>query len=224
MRNLIPAIPPNTSDADLIGAVNDRIRRINLQQLGTSTVTPTSGAIVMEGTAAAKPVGLVSAQAGTLYFTTDTFQVYWWTGAEWKEITPANSVQQAYGSGTYTLTGVFADIPGCSITLARGGRHLLLGCFDFFGANALDVGAQALGRCVADGSVLTGDSVFSPLIMTGAGLNGSPVSLRATVFQQWLYTAPATGKVVKLQAAKIGGTGTSGATTGTNLTATWIGP
>jgi hypothetical protein len=133
---------------------------------------------------------------------------------------PADNVAQiAYCSAALTLvTGTYNDITGATLTLDRAGRYLILGCFDFLGFGAGDLNIGALGRLVADGTAQAPLAMFSNLVIAGG------VSQRSTVCQQWLYTAAATGQVVKLQAEKNGGTGASQASSQSSISALWIGP
>lgn len=183
----------------------------------------------MYGTLVNLPSGLGKNDTGFLYLASDTYQEYRWSGTAWAEVTQANNLQYALASGTLTLVGgVYNDIPGCALTLARAGRYSIVGCFDFEGAGTLDSNEAALGRLIINSTTpLPGLSVFQPLVqtITGTGVTGSPVVtiFRSTIMQHWSYTAAA-GDVASLQAEKTGGGGTSLAQSQSSISALWIGP
>jgi hypothetical protein len=273
MSDQIPAIPAATTLAQLVIALNDRIRRINValggsggsdsspaasvsygthrQRLTTSAKTAADASLwfeadrnnveyqaqnnvwayaggAMAAAIASRPADLGATDKGFLFLATDTFQEFQWSGSAWVEVTQGNLAQVAYGASALSLSGSFGDIPGCTLTLTRAGRHIIFGCFDFNGAGVGDVNQQASGQLLANGSAQSGMPVYNPLVweVQGSGVSGSPVVVgnRATVFQQWAFTASAAGQVVLLQAQKSGGTGTSKADVNSSIAALWIGP
>lgn len=222
----IPTIPPPAPGAslgDVVAAVNDRIRRINVALAAGGGLGGAGGPGITVGALAARPAGLDNGSKGAVYLTSDTYQAFWWSGGAWVEVTPANNAQIAYSSGTLTLTNAYQDVPGCSITLARAGRHKITGFFDVNGVN--DAQCYAVGQLVANAAGQTYLAVLYPLGITGTGVTGNPLGVRATVSQQWLYTASAAGQVVKLQAYKTGAAGGSSFLAGQcSICAEWVGP
>lgn len=220
---MISDIPPiGGVPVQLITAINERLRTLS-GNISSSSSSTSGNVRASEGKLANRP-NLTSSDAGSLYFTDDTYQVFWWDGKTWSEITPANDVQVAVGSGDLTLVAVtYNDVPGCTLTLKRSGRYLITGCFDFKGLNALDVNCAANGRLMANGAAQSVTAQFQMLVLTGAGLTSSPVQQESTITQQWLFTATAPNQVVKLQAQKSAGTGGSKVVgTQSTISAVWI--
>lgn len=116
--------------------------------------------------------------------------------------------QYAAATSGLTLGASFADVPGATVTLPQAGTYLITACFDFAGSGAGDAGQQALGQLVAGSVAQDGQAAYAPLVIAGAGVTGSPLACRATVFQQWLYAAVA-NDVAQLQAMKVAGSGFS---------------
>lgn len=163
-----------------------------------------------------QPADLGSSDTGFLFLATDTLALYRWDGAAWVSITFGGDVQVAYASGSLTLTAAtYADIAGATITLARAGKHLITGVFDMRQSAVGDLGSILTGRLVANGSAQTQLAQY----------RSQAVPSSANVAQQWVYTAGAAGEVVKLQAQKDAGTGTSiVALTNTSISALWVKP
>ena len=136
-----------------------------------------------------------------------------WSQTAWVEVTPpTGDVQIATGTTTVTLTTVAQDV-GVSLTLNRAGRYYLHAVFDLRGQGAGDAGQILIGQLVAGGSILPKLGFLN----TGTGaLNQNNVS------QQWVYTAATSGVLVKLQAFKLGGSGSSTAQSEATLTALWV--
>lgn len=129
-----------------------------------------------------------------------------------------NDAQIAYASGNLTLvTATYNDMPGVTLTLARAGTYLISGHFSFVGIGAGDTVQFGLGRMVANGTVQAGAVVFGVLVNVAQSEIGIAT-------QQWLYTAASAGLVVKLQATKSGGTGTSNTDLNSSISAIWIAP
>lgn len=94
--------------------------------------------------------------------------------------------------GTFAATGVVnplvvaaTAVPGCTIgagqTFNAGDEVDISGVFDF---TEIAVGAgTAVGECYVDGVALTAQALFLPNVAGG----------RATIGQQWTWTAPTTG-------------------------------
>jgi hypothetical protein len=172
-----------------------------------------------------RPTDLGTHDAGFDYRTTDAPpREFVWSQTAWIETTPplTGLIQYAKATAALTLTTTAADIPGATITLTRAGRHLITGCFDIAGLDLGDVGALALGQLSGGGTVQPGLAVFSPLCLASAGT--LIATLRFTVFQQWSYLASSPGTIVKLQASKNSGTGTSATSTQTTISALWVSP
>ena len=168
-----------------------------------------------------RPTDLGTHDAGFTFRTTDSPpREFVWSQTAWIETTPpgANSAQIAQASGNVTLTTAAADIPGCSLTLPRSGTYLIVGVFDCRGGSGVgDAGSLILGYLVANGAAQAQLGLFTIS-------NTATVSSGGTVAQQWLYTASSAGQIVKLQAAKTGGTGGSFASAHSTISATWISP
>jgi hypothetical protein len=125
------------------------------------------------------------------------------------EIAPS---QVAYCSGSLTLVaGAYNDLTGATLTIARPGTYRIEGVFDFNCAGAGDVGVVFLGQLVVNGVAQANLAVRTP----------QAVNDRATVAQQWLVVV-GVGQIVKLQAEKTAGSGTSTAATQSSLAATWV--
>lgn len=121
-----------------------------------------------------------------------------------------NKLQLAVSSSPLALAaGVYNDIAGCAITLTRAGTYHVIGCFSFLGSGVGDAGVQGVGKLLFGGVAQTATAVFSPLIIAGGGVTGSPVTGSATVSQQWLIISKQANVLVKLQAQKNAGTGAS---------------
>jgi len=167
----------------------------------------------MEDVIASQPTDLGTNDVGFQFQSTDTYQEFRWSGSAWVEITQGNLAQIAYATAALALTGAFQDVVGATITLTRAGRHLITCCFDF-SFTAGDNGFSLVGQLLADGAAQAQQVTIQS---TGNANFMAP--------QQWLYTPTATGKIVKLQAKKLGGGGTSSANNpGTSISAVWIGP
>jgi hypothetical protein len=98
------------------------------------------------------------------------------------------TAQIAYASGQ-GLSNVQTDIAGCTITLPKAGRYIILGYFTY---QASSVGPSIFtGNILADGVALTGSSIIS------TNDNGFYYS----GYLQGVYNPLVTGKIVKLQAS-----------------------
>jgi hypothetical protein len=170
-----------------------------------------------------RPAGLGVNDTGFRFETTDGTQAYRWSGTAWTSLTPAapptppldNLALLVKASASLTLTTSPVDIPGCTLTLARAGKYLVIGVY-YFTLTSIDAGATLVGRFSGDTSYV---AALSDLI-TGT----TTVQISATVSQQWLYTATA-GAVVTLQAYKSAGTGTSSVSGNhTTMMALWVSP
>ena len=121
----------------------------------------------------------------------------------------------ATASGLLTLTTAAQDIPGASLTLARAGKYLVVGVFDFQKPGGTsDQNAELDGYLVAGGATQAGNAYWQIIGTTG---------IFGTVAQQWVVTVTA-GAVVKLQAKKDSGTGGSSTGSNTRISAVWIAP
>ena len=89
-------------------------------------------------------------------------------------------------------------MPGATLTLAAPGTYVVIGIFDLNALGADDnnflVGALVVGGVVQSGKVVLETDTDKP---------------RATLSQTWVITTTGADTVVKLQALKFGGTGTS---------------
>ena len=142
-----------------------------------------------------------------------------WSQTAWVETTSveANECNLLLSSGGISLTTSLQDIPGTVFTVPRSGRYWLQGIFDFNLAGTGDIGVTFSGMLNINGITAAQAAIFVPQYVSGTGA-------RATVSQQW-YTTLTFGDVVKLQAAKSGGTGGSQTVApNTNLSALWVSP
>lgn len=120
---------------------------------------------------------------------------------------PASALLNADSSGSYTLTTSYADVPGVTVTATRGGTWLI-GISVNFGQNALDTNMSA------------------QLVVAGSA-QSNPITLFATTastlvgFRQWVITGVTNGDVIKLQAKKNSGSGSSSLGSQTNIVAEW---
>lgn len=163
-----------------------------------------------------RPSDLGGNDAGFLFETTDTLELYRWGGSAWENRTPANALQSATATTTLTLATFAQDIPGATLTLARPGVYLILGTFDFL-MLGLDDSAICLGQLLVAGALQLGVATFHG--------SANAINMRATVFQQWLYQAATSGQVLQLQAYKTAGTGTTNVQQNhTKLSALWVRP
>lgn len=187
---------------------------------GVSSVFGRTGAVV------AASGDYTAAQVTNAVSTAATYaNPAWLTSLAWTKITGAPTVPQAgdaqigIATANLTLTMSVQDIAGTQLTLARAGRYLIWGVIDFILAGA-DAGYTFIGTLVVNGATASNQVLFNPQYVSGA-----PGGNRATVAQQWFYSLASAGAVVKLQAYKTGGTGTSFAgVTNTTLSAIWISP
>jgi hypothetical protein len=164
-----------------------------------------------------QPGDLVASDKWFMFLTNDTFQQFQWSGSAWVEITQSLLAQIAYATADLTLTTAFQDVPGATITLTRAGRHLVSAAFDLSLDGAGGDAAKTLtGQLVADGTAQ------APVVEMST--NGT---LLGVYSQQWLYTAAATGKVLKLRAMKsavpVGAGASKCRQTNTSISALWIG-
>ena len=109
--------------------------------------------------------------------------------------------QIVYASSALSLTTVFADVPGTSITVLKTGVYSISAFFDLEGIGLADAGAIFLGSLNINGSPQT--SVALKTIMPDAAFTD-----RITIGQNWYFILSA-GAILKLQGRKTGGTGTS---------------
>lgn len=167
---------------------------------------------IMAAAIASRPTDLAATDAGVEFLATDTYQLFRWSGSAWVEATQANLAQIAYTTADTTpLVAAASNLTGATITLTRAGRHLVIGTFDLVTGTTT---SQLQGSLVADGTSQAQLATYGPTGLAGA---------RSTITQQWLYTAPATGKVLQLQGAAPVGSGTA-KSPGTGVCAIWIGP
>lgn len=197
-NRVIPAIPATTTAGDLVRVINERLGRI--------AGLLDAGAAVRYGTRRARLDADPSALADGTLWVDEGGSGYQLQGNKWVAVfvstgsaAAAATIQVAYASGNVTLTTTAADVPGVTLTLARSGLYYIAIAFAPT-VSTLDAGAGLLGYLNAGGSLQT------PV----AELIGTANNQSATVFQQWTYQATA-GDVVKLQAKKTSGTGSSAA-------------
>ena len=120
-------------------------------------------------------------------------------------------------SASYTLTNAYVALSGCAATLTPGNWIVMLVC-DFLETGAGDVGQTFLGRVVVASGTATISNATAVAVLAGVTANQ-----RATVSQVWCVNVTATA-VVRAEAEKTGGTGTSQAVgTITALTAWYVG-
>jgi hypothetical protein len=168
---------------------------------------------MMTGAFSGLPAGLGTNDANFTYATSDTYEVYRWSGSAWVNQTPANTVQLVGPTGTTTITTLMQDIAGLSITLTRPGRYLGIGVMDF------SIAGGDVGNIFTAQLVLPSGGAAPQLIVFLPSVGG----LRATVCQQWTFTGIA-GQITKIQASKSGGTGASVSSGHCSLSAVWLGP
>lgn len=121
-----------------------------------------------------------------------------------------NSELNANCSTLLTLTTTFADVTGCSVSLNKNGKWLIIGNID--GTKTLN-DDDIQGQLVYDGTAQTG------LIRMGAA---STVFLRSTGTRSWILSVTGQPKTAKLQAKKVTGTGTSYVDTNSNIVAIYL--
>jgi len=168
-----------------------------------------------------RPTDLGVHEGGFEFRTTDfPARHFIWSQTAWVEVTPvseSNSMALALATGTLTLTTSLQDILGATLTITKAGKYWLQGIFDFT-MGGPDNGVLFQGVLAVNGTPAIQVATFTPHYVSGPGGN------RATVAQQW-YTTLTVGAVVKLQASKNGGTGSSTAgATNTSLSAFWVSP
>lgn len=167
-----------------------------------------------------RPAGLGVNDTGFLFGTTDSLELYRWSGAAWVNQTAAptlgNVIVFASATASLTLTTTFQNITGATVTLPRAGRYLIHAVFDCVGNLAGDSGATILGQLVVNG-------VAQPALATfRAEFAGAA---RGTITQQWVYQAAGAGEIALLQANKSGGTGGSlVAASHSGISALWVSP
>lgn len=146
---------------------------------------------------------------------------FMWSQTEWVEVpAESNAFNLANASAPLTLTTAPQDIPGATLTIGKSGLYWLQGIFDFNLGGTADIGYVFTGILVINGVAATQGAVFVPHYVSGFGPGGN----RATVAQQWSATLT-TGAVVKLQASKTGGAGSSQTfAPNTTLGALWVSP
>jgi hypothetical protein len=165
-----------------------------------------------------RPAGLGTNDDGFLFETTDSYELYRWTGSAWANSTQSNTVDFAMASAQLALTTSAQDIPGVSVTLTRNGRYCAMATISFqeYGG---DAGSVFYGSIVVGGTAQGGAIVYRCGNGTGTTAGGGTVS------QTVGFTVSTAPVVVKLQAYKSGGTG--GSVTDayhSTLSLIWIGP
>ena len=121
-----------------------------------------------------------------------------------------NSELNANCSALLTLTTTFADVTGCSVSLNKNGKWLIIGNID--GTKELN-DDEIQGQLVYDGTAQTG------IIRMGAS---SVTYLRSTGTRSWILSVTGQPKTAKLQAKKVLGTGTSYVDTNSNIVAIYL--
>jgi hypothetical protein len=139
-----------------------------------------------------------------------------WSQTAWVEVTPTPVFLYTAGSGNLTLTPTMQDIPGVTLTLPKAGKYHVTGVIDFV-LDSGDTDQTLLGQLIANAAAL-------PQLMTFRFTTPVGTAARGTVTQQWLATMTAPSQIVKLQANKNAGTGTSLATSLSTIAALWVGP
>jgi len=169
---------------------------------------------IMTDAFAALPAGLGANDVNFTFATSDTYEVYRWSGSTWVNQTPGNLTYFVSSSVGLVLTSSIQDVPGATLTVNRPGRYMAIGTASFSQTSAF---AGIIGACLFNvaGSLLSASMVFRS-INTGAG---------ATVCQTGNFTLASTPQTVKLQAYQ-----NNAATcltldaTNTTLLLVWIGP
>jgi hypothetical protein len=115
-------------------------------------------------------------------------------------------LHQSWATATMTLTTTAQNIPGCTYTLQRNGRFLLMATFDF------NVVGNEQGATLYGG--VTGSS-------HQAFVDTSSKSGRNSVGVQGIFQGT-TGQLINLTAYKSGGIGTSYTGTECSLTLVWV--
>ena len=118
---------------------------------------------------------------------------------------------QAEATGNLTLSTIQTNVPGATLTLATAGTYVVIGTFDFDAAG--DASFHLVGRLVVGAVTQSNEAI----------LEVDPDDPRATVSQTWVITTTSADTVIKLQASKTGGGGTS-RTRIIHTTITAIGP
>lgn len=119
-----------------------------------------------------------------------------------------------YGTATtdLSLTTSYQDIAGATVTVNRSGTYKVTACFEF-NITAGDTGAAIDGQLLVNGSAQT---IFA-VAQAPAG------TIELSTFQQWVVTGVLSGQVLKLQAKKAAGSGTSSVIHfNTTIIAEWI--
>lgn len=205
--NISPILPIDGVPEELVRVLNARFRDLSQSTTATTTTTPaTTPLTTRDLPGGGYPVTSVAGKRGDVNLVASEVGAMDITGLD---------VQIAYASASLTLTNAEQDVVGATITLNRAGRYIIHAVFDMVEGGAGDVGQNLVGYLRADGATQS-----QVAIMFTTALN-----MRATIAQQWTYTPAAAGKIVKLRAAKLAGTGASTVSiTHTSISALWIGP
>lgn len=113
---------------------------------------------------------------------------------------PTSALARARAGLSLTLTASPQDVTDATITVTVAGTDAVAkinGVFDFAGTTVTSTATQ-VGVLAVDGVVQDGQALFVPTAAGG----------RATVAQTWRVPLAAGTHTLKLQAYKIGGTGT----------------
>lgn len=150
------------------------------------------------------------------FATSDTYELYRWSGSAWVNQTPANNIQTASANANLMLTAAVTAIPGASLTLNRAGLYLITGNFCFVMSGAGDAQVGLRGKLFANSA----DQGLLVLVTAAAATTYTNAS------QQWVYRAPSSGIGVYLAAYKdAGGAGSSQVqAVATSITALWVSP
>lgn len=129
-------------------------------------------------------------------------------GVKWDAAGGGGEALEADASGAYTLTTSYADVPGVTVTATKDGTWLVRVSVSF---------AQN-----------TSDTNLSAQLLLNASVQSNPISLFANDadvlcgFREWRLTSVVIGDVIKLQAKKNSGAGTSSLGAQTNIVAEWV--
>jgi hypothetical protein len=164
-----------------------------------------------------RPTDLATGDVGFLYQTTDTFELFRWSGTAWVNQTLGNFGYFVNAASNMTLTTTPTDVPGCFISLPKAGRYhcVYAGFMNLSGADGAAFASIAL-------------QVNSVTIGSGAAVqfpNGTGVSaFGVTISNNANFTTATPGLIAKLLGFKSGGTGSSFIqAVYTNINCVWLG-
>lgn len=152
-----------------------------------------------------RPTGLGTTDTGFLFQTTDTNQLYMWSGSGWVLETPTippipitNTILYANSSTNLVLSNTPLSVPGTFVNISIAGYYLVMGVF-FFHYLPADFGSYMVGNM--------NPTQGASAIFAATPTSSSPMDF--LVSQNWALNITSVPTTINLTAYKSGGSGVS---------------